>query len=94
MKGGRRRGRSRGAREGAYREGATTLHPWTLRVIRNADAFAATRPTLLVRRGLAVGLQKEKTQKLAVHAGSLNTNKSSSSSSSSDSGPGTRKHIY
>ena len=45
----RRRGRRRGAREGACREGATTLQSWILRLICNADAFAATRPTLLFR---------------------------------------------
>ena len=32
-------------RERPCREGATTLQPWILRLIRNADAFAATRPT-------------------------------------------------
>ncbi len=33
----RRRGRRRRAREGACREGTTTLQPWILRLIRNAD---------------------------------------------------------
>ena len=42
-------GEVEGEREGACREGATTLQPWILRLIRNADAFAATRPTLLFR---------------------------------------------
>jgi hypothetical protein len=32
-----------------YRGGATILQPWILRLIRNADAFAATRQTLLFR---------------------------------------------
>ena len=31
------------------KEGATTLQPWIFRLIRNADALAATRPTLLFR---------------------------------------------
>jgi hypothetical protein len=33
----------------ACREGATTLQPWILRLIRNANAFADTSPTLLFR---------------------------------------------
>jgi hypothetical protein len=43
---GERERRRSGAREGACRGGATILQPWIVRLIRNADAFAATRPTL------------------------------------------------
>jgi hypothetical protein len=35
--------------EGACKGGATTLQPWIFRLIRNADALAATSPTLLFR---------------------------------------------
>jgi hypothetical protein len=42
----RRRGRRRGAR-GAWTGAATVSHPCVLRLIRNAAALAAARPTLL-----------------------------------------------
>ena len=43
----RRRGRRRGAREGACTGAATMPHPWTLRLILNDAALAASSPTLL-----------------------------------------------
>jgi len=46
---GKKEGEKKGSVRGACKEGATTLQSWIFRLIRNADALAATSPTLLFR---------------------------------------------